>query len=1131
MTSSRVLVALATAALHLAPVARAQQPATAPPLFPQYRFDGSHSGRAVGAALGPGRAAAPTTVTRSFVGGGGGVAGQPVVASDGTALFLDSGGTLWAARPGAAAPLWSFATAASPFGAWAAPAISPDGSIVVVLGGSTVFLLNATNGALIYSKDTFYTLGKPPTILLDGSQVVVTANYFYVLSLSPPFVSTSYGYAVASAVTADSDLLLGQCLIYVLPEAKVEKRCLGGPGGSGVAWQVQLSEISTLTPIVGDGVVYVVTSASGFVYAIDSATGAAICNSSALPLSAVTTEIAYVGGKYGIAFPVEGAGVVYVTQSGADACSGAAVLPLPFAGGGGFSVGPIIVDAEGSGYMTVYAAAVGVPLVVAIDFTVTPQPVITWNFTMTDAVTPLISEPAIGADRALLFTRISPAGGALVEVLALYPPPAVCPPGEYSQLNATCAPCPAGTYSGPVNATAPTVACSPCPAGSSSSPGSSFAAACTACAAGFFSAGAGGTCLPCAAGSYGPAANASSCALCPAGTASAAVNATRAATCSGCAPGSAQPLAGQSSCVACAAGSYAAAANATACAAAPPACYTPAGSAAACAADIVYAQFAFDATHCSQSQLPGPGPAPSVVALPIFSGQPSLPLSGLAVGPTGGVVQGRPSDGLVYVGLTDDIFAVSPANGAIVFNYNAPAGVSFGGSPAVAPWGAVFVVSSSFTLVALHFDAAGDPLWTTRAPLASAGSPVSAPAVHSANRAVYFSAGASVVAVDGGNGTVLWSWPGPLTYACSTTPALDAAGARVFVGCDDSSIYALDAHSGAQLWRHPMSAAVRAPLAVSADGALVFAASDSNNLVALDAATGAPAWLPVAVSAAAVRAAPAVVEGLGVLVATRGGAVFLANGSAAGSVVWSTLLSNGSLIPPAATAVTLGSDGAAFVACEDGSLFSLDVATGSQHWRLGLGEPLFSPPVLVAGGAGGALLLPSLRSSALLVVRGLSASLTPSATATPTASASSSASASASATATASATGSSSASGSATATLSAFFTATSSASSPPSPSPSSSSNSTGGGGGGGAAASGLTSTSVIALSATVPLAVVALLLGAAFASGRVRIVRGGGAGGAAEEWGGARLRAAGGGKGTAGYGTATNNSLAAAAAV
>ena len=942
------------------------------PLFGQYRSNGKHNGNSF--VLGPGKKDAPVK-TKSFIGGNGGRVGQPVITSDGTIIYIDAGGTVRAVILDDTSSLWMYSTNIPPFSdVTATAAISPDGSTVVVLGGPSIFILNATSGELLYTNDNFYTLLQPPTISLDSSLVICqTSSNFWAFPLTPPFYSMSFGYTAVGPITADSDLLQGNCLIYVLPENKVEKKCLGGSGGGSVLWQVQLKERSILAPIVGDNVVYVVTSNSGFIYAIDSASGKIICNSSDITLDAsVTIEPVYLGGAYGIAFPMPETGEIFISQSGINACYKAAALPLPF--GNAANVGPIVTDAQGIGYFTVTDDAVGsVPVIYAIDFTSTPSPILVWNYSMDDAVTPLISEPAIGADGSLVFTRVSSADRVSTEVIALYPQSDNCFPGEYSLLNGTCSVCPVGTYSG----STPSTSCTPCVAGESSPSNSSNSNACFACLPGFYSTGNGGSCLPCLAGTYNTISNASSCQLCPPGTFSTSINATSFKTCLACSPGSAQPVSGSSTCLPCISGTFSSVANAEKCLTALPACYTSLGSSTACGAILPYAMFGVDSTHGALSTFPGPIIAPAVSKISIFSGQNSLPVSGLAIGPSGGIISGSVYNGLIFLGLSDDIFAVSAINGAIVNNYNVPGnGSSFIGSPAVSSWGTVYFVSSFFSLIALPFDKDGDPLFVTVPALQSISSyyTITPPTVHSNNRAVYYTAASlGVLAIDGISGKQLWAWVpnsdsrSSLPFACSS-PALDKKGRYVFIGCDDYSVYAINASSGLLIWSHLLSDCIRASPTVSIDDSLVFVSSDSNNLVALDTATGEMKWVPVAVSATAVRAAPAVLPNVGVVVGTLGGVVFLANNSVFGSsLVWSTTLNNGTSAPPV-RAITLGSNGTIFVACEDGSLFALTGSTGTLLWRLALGEPLFSPPVLLDGGAGGSLLLPSLRSSAMYLV-------------------------------------------------------------------------------------------------------------------------------------------------------------------
>jgi len=71
-------------------------------------------------------------------------------------------------------------------------------------------------------------------------------------------------------------------------------------------------------------------------------------------------------------------------------------------------------------------------------------------------------------------------------------------------------------------------------------------------------------------------------------------------------------------------------------------------------------------------------------------------------------------------------------------------------------------------------------------------------------------------------------------------PSPVVAEGKLFVGCDDHKLYALDAASGALLWAHETKDIVEAP-ALVADGRVHVGVTDGSFL-ALDAATGALAW-------------------------------------------------------------------------------------------------------------------------------------------------------------------------------------------------------------------------------------------------------------------------------------------------
>ena len=494
------------------------------------------------------------------------------------------------------------------------------------------------------------------------------------------------------------------------------------------------------------------------------------------------------------------------------------------------------------------------------------------------------------------------------------------------------------------------------------------------------------------------------------------------------------------------------------CSASAQSCYTGTNSAADCAAVLPHAQFGIDTTHSSQSAYAGPVTPPRVVKTAVYSGQASIPVSGLAVGPSGGVVAGRPYDALFFVGMSDDFFGVSSVNEALMNNYEMPTpSASYVGSPAVAPWGAVYVVDANFRLFSLPVLSGTPPTWVYTPPGggSSPGYAATPPAAHSATRAVYYNAGPSGIVCVDISGTKRWSWmPPPPAVACSTTPALDLAGRSVFVGCDDYFVYAISASSGLTLWAHRTGGAVRASPALSADGALLFVSSIANNLLALNASSGEVLWLPVAVAPAAVLATPAVAPGA-VIVGVTDGTLFAA--SDGGAVQWQVVLDGPIVAPPTlgAANATTGESGTAFVGTLAGSLYAVDVDTGRVKWREDVGEPVTQPAVILA--RGDTLLLPSNVSSSVFVVNGVAPSATPSATP----SASTSASPSANAT-----------------------------------SP--------GGGGAQAAAAGLDQTTTIIIGVAVPLVLIAFAGGAMGRGLLDRRARAGGAGGAggASEWGG-----------------------------
>jgi len=99
--------------------------------------------------------------------------------------------------------------------------------------------------------------------------------------------------------------------------------------------------------------------------------------------------------------------------------------------------------------------------------------------------------------------------------------------------------------------------------------------------------------------------------------------------------------------------------------------------------------------------------------------------------------------------------------------------------------------------------------------------------------------GGKLVAVRASTGDTLWEAHGQ-GYIHSS-PAIDAARSQVLVGCNDYSLYAFDAETGARRWSYLTGGEIKSNPTVSPEG-LALASSFDGWLYALDAATGRPRW-------------------------------------------------------------------------------------------------------------------------------------------------------------------------------------------------------------------------------------------------------------------------------------------------
>jgi outer membrane protein assembly factor BamB/orotate phosphoribosyltransferase len=99
--------------------------------------------------------------------------------------------------------------------------------------------------------------------------------------------------------------------------------------------------------------------------------------------------------------------------------------------------------------------------------------------------------------------------------------------------------------------------------------------------------------------------------------------------------------------------------------------------------------------------------------------------------------------------------------------------------------------------------------------------------------------GGKLIAVRASTGDAMWE--APAQGYIHSSPFLDAARGQVLVGCNDYSLYAFDAQTGARRWSSLTGGEIKSNPTVSPEG-LAFCTSFDGWLYALDAATGRPLW-------------------------------------------------------------------------------------------------------------------------------------------------------------------------------------------------------------------------------------------------------------------------------------------------
>lgn len=299
--------------------------------------------------------------------------------------------------------------------------------------------------------------------------------------------------------------------------------------------------------------------------------------------------------------------------------------------------------------------------------------------------------------------------------------------------------------------------------------------------------------------------------------------------------------------------------------------------------------------------------------------------------PTGASVTASPvvANGILYYGSKDDtLYARNAGTGKSLWSYATDSSIT--STPAVDN-NRVFVLSSSGAFYALNATT-GKYLWKQPTDGGSDSSPVTA------NGVVYVGSyyDGNLDAFNEVTGKMLWLFHtnGPLD-----SPAV--ANGIVYVGSQDGYVYALNAATGAQIWKHDTGKIVESSPAVAAGH--VYIGTEAGTLYSLSASTGAVTWARTP-DHWAMEDSPAVAGGY-VFIATNGERLYSFS-TATGTVKWSSVATDLESLssPSIADGVlyigdsTLGGGGQYNIA-------ALDSNSGKTLWTKAVGGTDASPAV------------------------------------------------------------------------------------------------------------------------------------------------------------------------------------------
>ena len=175
------------------------------------------------------------------------------------------------------------------------------------------------------------------------------------------------------------------------------------------------------------------------------------------------------------------------------------------------------------------------------------------------------------------------------------------------------------------------------------------------------------------------------------------------------------------------------------------------------------------------------------------------------------------------------------------------------------------------------------------------------------------------------------------------------ANGIVYVGSNDSNVYALNATTGAKIWSYRTGYGVNSNPAIA--NGIVYVGSDDKNVYALNATTGTKVWSYKTgdsdKSRDIVWSSPAVAFGI-VYVGSDDKNVYALNATT-GTKVWSYKTGDSDKSRDIVWSSPAVAFGIVYVGSDDKNVYALNATTGTKVWSYKTGDVVDSSPVVTNG--------------------------------------------------------------------------------------------------------------------------------------------------------------------------------------